>query len=146
MKKIFYVSLLIAFITGSCIEGGNKFPQGAWKLVQSQALVDDSLKILFPVTITGTDIKIWSESHFSAMGRYMHDTILIESFGAGTYKLEGNRYEESYLLHYKKKWVGQKMRMLMEIRNDTLIQTYPVDNNYQLIKNGYSIEKYVRID
>jgi hypothetical protein len=34
--------------------------------------------------------------------------------------------------------------MLMELKNDTLIQKWPVDENWNLQEN-YKIEKYVRI-
>jgi hypothetical protein len=35
--------------------------------------------------------------------------------------------------------------MLIEIKNDTLIQTYPVDDNGKMEKDWAWIEKYVRI-
>ncbi len=38
------------------------------------------------------------------------------------------------------------MKMKLEIRNDTLIHTYPLDENDKVHKSNYFIEKYVRLD
>jgi hypothetical protein len=37
------------------------------------------------------------------------------------------------------------LKALLELRNDTLIQTSPVDDNGQINEKKYSIEKYVRV-
>jgi hypothetical protein len=33
----------------------------------------------------------------------------------------------------------------LEIKGDTLYQTYPVNDNWQIDKNEYTLEKYVRL-
>jgi hypothetical protein len=48
---------------------------------------------------------------------------------SGSYTLDGNKYEEQVLWHYNPAYVGNKLKMLMELKNDTLIQTFPVDEN-----------------
>lgn len=145
MKKITFLSLIIALIIGSCTQQGNKLPQGAWQFVQGQHVYADSIVNSFPGKYSGSDIKMWSEKHFLAVGRFKIDTTFIENYVGGTYKLEGNRYEESILYHVNKNAVGQKVKMLLELRNDTLIQTYPVDDNGKPVKGVYYIEKYVRL-
>jgi hypothetical protein len=145
MKKILFLSLIISLIIGSCTQQGNKLPQGAWQFIQSQAIIKDSVMNMFPVKYSGSDIKMWSENHFLSVGQIKMDTTFMDIYVGGTYKLEGNRYEESILYHVNKKAVGQKVKMLLELRNDTLIQTYPVDDNGLPIKSGYSIEKYIRL-
>ena len=40
---------------------------------------------------------------------------------------------------------GKTIKMTLEIKNDTLIQTYPVDDKGQMNKDWAWIEKYVRI-
>lgn len=62
----------------------------------------------------------------------------------GTYTLEGNKYMENVIYHANKEYVGTKVRLLLEIRNDTLTQSYPADENWKLSVK-YSIEKYVRV-
>jgi hypothetical protein len=37
------------------------------------------------------------------------------------------------------------LKGLLELRNDTLIQTAPVDDNGKVIEKNYSVEKYVRV-
>jgi hypothetical protein len=39
-----------------------------------------------------------------------------------SYTLDGNKYEEQILWHYNQKSVGNKVKMLWELKNDTLIQ------------------------
>jgi hypothetical protein len=40
--------------------------------------------------------------------------------------------------------MNRKNRMIQEIKNDTLIQKWPVDENWKLAEK-YSIEKYIRL-
>jgi hypothetical protein len=145
MKKPIFLSLIISLIIGACTQQGNKLLQGAWQLVESQRVINDSIVNMFPVKYSGSDIKMWSEKNFLVVGRLKIDTTFIDNYVGGTYKLDGNRYEESILYHVNKKAVGQKVKMLLELKNDTIIQTYPVDDNGQLIKGGYNIEKYTRL-
>jgi len=51
---------------------------------------------------------------------------------------------ENVIYHANKEYVGTKVRLLLEIRNDTLTQSYPADENWKLSEK-YSIEKYVRV-
>jgi hypothetical protein len=145
MKKTIFLCLIIALIIGGCTQQVSKLPQGAWQLVQSQRVINDSIVKMFPVKYSGSDIKMWSEKNFLVVGRLKIDTTFIDNYVGGTYKLEGNRYEESILYHVNKKAIGQTVKMLLELKNDTLIQTYPVDDSGQLIKGGYYIEKYTRL-
>jgi len=38
-----------------------------------------------------------------------------------------------------------KVKALWELRNDTLIQTYPVKDNWEVDENNYNVEKSVRV-
>ena len=42
--------------------------------------------------------------------------------------------------------VGKKIKMLLELKNDTLNMTFPVDDNWQKDKNFYWIVKYVKLE
>jgi hypothetical protein len=106
----------------------------------------DSLQYEFPGSGAGSDIKMWTANHFPAVGQFQVDTTLMDPGVDGTYKLEGNKYEENIIYHTFKNNVGQKVKMILELRNDTLIQTFPVDDNGQIDKSNYSIEKYIRLD
>ena len=68
----------------------------------------------------------------------MGDSIM-NNYGSGTYKLDGNRYEEN--LTYPN---PDTVKLLLEIKNDTITQTWPVDDNGQIIKSNYYIQKLTR--
>jgi len=106
----------------------------------------DSLTFEFPGSTTGSDIKMWTENHFLTVGRFQMDTTFIDNGVGGTYTLDGNQYEETILYMPGQNGTGQKIKMLLELRNDTLIQTWPVDENGQIDKTNYSVEKYIRLD
>jgi hypothetical protein len=145
MKKTVFLSLIIALIIGGCTQQVSKLPQGAWQFVKSQRVINDSVVNMFPGKYSGSDIKMWSEEHFLVVGRFKMDTAFMDNYVGGTYKLEGNKYEESILYHVNKNAVGLTVKMLLELKNDTLIQTYPVDDNGIPVKGGYYIEKYIRL-
>jgi hypothetical protein len=79
------------------------------------------------------------------VARIKTDTTVEDGYGVGTFKLQGNRYEETITYLSYKPWEGKTIKMTLEIKNDTLIQKYPVDENGQLEKEWSNIEKYVRI-
>lgn len=129
-----------------CSAGNEKSPmEGAWRLAHEIIINGDKIDE-FPVNITGGEIKVWSGSTFVFVGRFKQDSVYSDSFGGGTFKLNGNRYEEEVLYHGSDDYRGKKVKILLEIRNDTLIQTYPVDDNWQVNPEVYSVEKWVRID
>jgi hypothetical protein len=66
-----------------------------------------------------------------------------DNYGGGTYTLKGDRYEEN-VLYAGKAIMNRKVKMIQEIKNDTLIQKWPADENWKLGEK-YSIEKYIRL-
>jgi hypothetical protein len=131
-------------IIGSCTQQEVKSQiEGAWRLVYAQWGSDGGN---FPTTVKGSDIKIWAKEYFASVGHLVEsDTIITDAFVGGTYTLEGNKYTETVMYHANKEFLGIKVKLLLEIRNDTLIQSYPADDNWNL-QVGYSIEKYVRAE
>jgi hypothetical protein len=63
-----------------------------------------------------------------------------------SYTLEGSHLEETILYFPNPEMVGNKVKQIIELRNDTLIKSYPCDDNWELSKSGYMIEKFVRLD
>lgn len=41
--------------------------------------------------------------------------------------------------------VGKIGKQILEIRNDTLMKTYPCDDNWEIVRSNYNIEKYIRL-
>jgi hypothetical protein len=137
---------MISIIVLSCVQQQSKPIEGAWNLVYAQNIAGDTLVREFPGDYTGTAIKIWSKGYVLYVGRLKMDTTYIDGYGGGPYKLNGNRYEENIQYFSNQSYVGMTVKMLLEIRNDTLIQTWPIDDNGQIDKSNYRQEKRVRLD
>lgn len=144
MKKVILLGLITCLLSG-CSTAEKKSPvEGAWRLAHEYIKSGDRVDI-FPENITGGEIKVWTGSTFVFVGRFKQDSVYTNSYGGGTYKLDGNRYEEEVQYHAAEEYRGKKVKILLEIKNDTLIQTYPVNDNWQADPERYSVEKWVRI-
>ena len=143
MKNLTFLNLIISLIMFSCAEEIKSPIEGTWQLVSGEW---GSIEETFPGQITGSDIKVWTEDCFAFVGKFQMDTVMIDNFGWGKYRfIEGINYEENIMMHkYSPNLEGKTIKMLTEIRNDTLIQKWPVDDNWNLAEN-HSTEKYVRV-
>lgn len=144
MKTILFLFLFIPFFFVNSNNPEILPCEGAWKNVYIKSVHANKVVYQLPGNTTGGGIKIWTKNQFVFVGKYDIDSTIINSYGGGTYKLEGNRYEENLLYHTNKKLVGQKIRMLMEFKNDTMIQIYPVGADGKIDKSNYTLEKLVR--
>jgi hypothetical protein len=143
MKRTIFLSLIVLFIMG-CTTQEKKLPnEGGWKLVFANFASED---LTFPGEFTGAGVKTWTSGTFVFAGKFLMDTVTYDNYGWGTYKLsEGNKYEESIIYHHLDEGLkGTTIKMLMEVRNDTLFQKWPVNDNWQL-PGQYNLEKYVRL-
>jgi hypothetical protein len=144
MKTIYLFSLIITLMIGSCTRDNKSSPEGTWKIVEfgKWHITDTSSMSM----INNGLIKSWSKEHFVFVGYFRPDTSIHEYYGGGTYKINGNKYEEYIIYNDFRPLIGTRFRALVEIRNDTLIQKYNSDiaDSWQLRK-GYTTEKYVRL-
>jgi hypothetical protein len=142
MKKTIFLSLIVAMIIGSCTQEKKSSIEGAWQLVYAK---NRTMEETFPAQISGEQVKMFINGHITWVGQFKlpTDTSLMYDYGLGTYTLDGNRFTENATIHGQKSAVGSK-KMIMEIRNDTLIQMYPADENFNLEENHH-IMKYVRL-
>ena len=136
---------MITLTIGGCSQPQSTKIEGAWKLVYVIGI--DGNKPYY--SFSGTDttegqIRIWSKDHFSFAGILKYDTLHSDSFGGGTYKLDGNKYEENYMYNNYVVQIGKKFKSLLEIRNDTLFIINSIDDNWNLPER-YTIEKYVKM-
>jgi hypothetical protein len=143
--NVIFLFLFAMFLAG-CSEKEESPLEGTWQMVYLQSISADTLVYEFPGNMTGSQIKMWSDEHFVFVGRYTMDTLTQDSYGGGTYTLEGNMYEENIIYHAGEDYVGQTIKMLVEISNDSLTQTYPVDDEGKVDESNCSVEKYVRLD
>jgi ketosteroid isomerase-like protein len=119
---------------------------GAWNMVEVSG-VDNGND--FEMLLGGSEmeqIKSWTNSHFFFIGKYPSDNGTVDSYGGGTYVLDGNLYEEHVKYNFSKSYEGTTVKMLIEVEGDTLFQTYPVDDEGLTDKENYTIEKYVRLE
>jgi hypothetical protein len=115
--------------------------EGAWKLVT--IIYCDSNKIFVIPPGNWSQMKMWSKDHWAFVGASIQDTTTYNNYGGGSYTLKGNRYDETIVYHSGKEMIGQTIKMIIEIKKDTLFQTWPVDDKGKIGAN-YSIEKYVK--
>ncbi len=143
MKTAVFLSLMISGVILSSSIPQNTSIEGAWQLVYVEDHFSET-----PLTRqdTGSGVKFWTDGCFTFAGYFELDNMLYDNYGWGTYKLsEGNHYEESILEnHLLPEAKGKTINMLIEIRNDTLIQSWPADENWNL-QQKYVTEKYVRL-
>ncbi len=141
MKKLVCLVLIIALIIISCRQE-TKYPlEGTWKCINIGKLSKDTS--LQAMVKTG-QIKTFSNKFFTFVGHYEKDTTVYDLFGAGTYILNGNKYEEYIIYHNNKSLIGTKYKALDEIHNDTLIHRHPANDKWELGKT-YSTEIYIRL-
>ncbi len=120
--------------------------KGAWNLTYMKTVSNGSVAYSYPGNLVGTDMKIWSGNHFACIGRFTMNGELLNNYVGGTYTLNGNRYQENIEYHANETAVGAKPQMLLVLKGDTLIQTWPVDTGGKIDSKNYSVEKYVRLD
>ena len=140
MKRTIFLGLIILLIIGSCAQEKKSPIEGCWKLVYANW---PSVNVIFPSLIKGGQVKMFSKDYCVFVGHFEMDTVA-NRFGGGTYKYEGNKFEFNRQYHVTESLVGTTSRWLTEIRNDTLIQRGPVDENWKLLEK-YSTEKYIRL-
>ena len=143
MKKVGILILIFPLLIGCCTKEESLPFEGAWKMVYAKP---QSMEESYPAQITGSGVKVWTKGCYAFAGEFQIDTVPIDHYGWGTYQIsEGTHYEESIIKsHRSPRSEGQTLKMILELRNDTLIQSWPVDENWNLEEN-YSIEKYIRL-
>ena len=148
MKANIIIGLIVSMIVLSCNpnEKQHRKIDGAWSLVYYKTISKDTvIGRYIGKDVIGSQLKVWSQGHFCFVGRFKVGEKQVDNYGGGTYTLQGSQYTETILYHTNKKWIGTKPKMLVEIRSDTLYQTWPVNDSWQVDKNNYTIEKYARL-
>ena len=146
MKKILLLGLIIMLIILSCAMQESKFPQGTWNLVSWKSISGGTVVGELSSTFSGSDMVIFSESYFLSVGRFKQDTTFMNNGVGAKYTINGNHCEETLLYFPNQDNVGSKVKSTLELRNDTLVKTYPVNDNWEIDKSNYTVEKYVRVN
>jgi hypothetical protein len=144
MKKVIFLCLIILLMTAACAKQDSKSPQGAWQMVQMQMIDNGKVTNYFSDRYVVNQTKMWDGNHFIFVGKYQVDTTTTYRYGVGTWTIKGNIYEENILYHFDKSYEGQKNKIWLEIKKDTLLHIFPV-NDAGVPNPKHWIEKYVRL-
>ena len=145
MKNIVLLVVIIWLIISACAGPEGNGPQGSWQMVQMQMVEGRKITNYFSDRYSVNQTKIWDGNNFIFVGKYRVDTTTIYRFGVGTFTLKGNIYEENIKYHFEEFYEGTRNKIWLEIRNDTLLHIYPVDDLGEPNTSRHWIEKYVRL-
>lgn len=146
MKKTVFRVLVLAIIMVSCTQEKKSPMDGEWMLAHEYEIANGVTTVLYPGDSEGNEIKIWSGDYWVLLGKFENDSGFTQVFGGGTYRLDGNRYEEIVHYHSAPEYLDQTVKLWIEVKKDTIMQTWPVDENGEVITSGsYYIEKWARI-
>ncbi len=143
MKNLFLLTAIaLLLIVGCARQQEARSPlEGVWQVAGFQAYAADTLSWELGVNVTGTEMKIWSGNYFVFVGKYTVGDSTRNNYGGGSYVLDGNKYQENLIYPD-----SHTVKLLLEIKNDTIIQKWPCDDNWQLNKSNYFIQKLTRKD
>jgi hypothetical protein len=144
MKNAILLCLFILLMTAACAKQDSNSPQGGWQMVQMQMNDKGKLTNYFSDRYVVNQTKMWDGNHFIFVGKYQVDTAITYRYGVGTWTLNGNIYEEDILYHFDKTYEGRKNKIWLEIKNDTLLHIFPV-NDQGVPASTHWIERYVKL-
>lgn len=146
MKKTLLFCMIIPVMIGSCTSEKKTPLEGEWILAHEYEMSGGKTTVLYPGEFPGTEIKIWSGDYWVLLGRFEEDSTYSDVYAGGTYTLDGSQYAENVQYHSAPEYLGQIVKLSVEVKKDTIIQTWPVDEDGQIIESGiYYIEKWARI-
>ncbi len=146
MKRVVFLVLAICLLASACTKKENKFLIGGWKMVQMQRIDHGKVTNYFSNRYKVNQTKMWSDRHFIFVGKYEIDTLTSYRYGVGTYTLNGNIYEEDIAYHFEESYEGHKNKIFLELRGDTLLHIFPVNDQGKPDQDLHWIEKYVRLE
>ena len=144
MKTHLLLFLIVPLLLCNCARETTAPMEGAWKLAFEYEIIGDSSTILYPGTTQGIEIKMWSGDRWALSGVFVEDSIMSDVYAGGKFTIEGTDYREIVEFHSAPEYLGQTVRLYLEIKDDTLTQIWPVDDNGAPVKNLYYMEKWVR--
>lgn len=146
MKLLLPLCLLIPIFLGSCSSEINSPMEGAWKLAFEYEVKGDQSTLIYPGESQGSEIKMWSGDRWALVGVFIEDSVISDNFGGGKFTLDGTNYQEIVEYHSAKQYLGQTVKLFLEVKNDTLTQIWPVDDEGKPVESLNYMEKWVRFD
>ena len=145
MKKpaLIIVTALLLFV-GCTTHQKKDHIEGVWKMVSAH-WYNETLDLKYPQDMEGGQIKSWQDGYVILAGTVKIGGIEGPSYMAASYTLDGNKYQEVIIYHDYTAPEGMTINLILEIHNDTLIQKFPADENWNLGEK-YMYEKYIRVE
>jgi hypothetical protein len=146
MKISLIIGLIATILPLACTRVEKVPMEGAWKLACEYEVKGEHSSLIFPGSSRGSEIKIWSGDRWALVGVFIEDSTVTDNFGGGKFTLEGTNYQEIVEYHSAREYLGQTVKLFLEIKNDTLTQIWPVDEDGQPVQSHYYMEKWVRFE
>jgi hypothetical protein len=120
--------------------------QGAWILVVTQQIKDGKIINFLPEGAVIHKVKIWSGNQVMFVSHYKWKNEENDDYGSGTWKLNGSKYEEFFTISsYKEVLENKTARAKIEMKGDTLVQTFLLNEKFEVDENTKYIWKYLKI-
>lgn len=140
-------SLMLAMMVQGCSVPVTQSPvEGTWRLAYEYEIRDGTFTTIFPGNSTGSELKMWAGNRWSLVGISIADSVITDNYAGGTFTLNGNDYREMVEFHSAPEYLGQTVRLFLEVKNDTLTQIWPVDDHGEPVRELHYMEKWVRMD
>lgn len=146
MKRIPLLSLILLLFLAACSKEKVSPMEGAWKLAYEYEITGNNTSQLYPGKNQGSELKQWSGDRWALVGVFVEDSTLSDVFAGGKFTIDGSDYQEIVEYHSAAEYLGQTVKLHLEIKNDTLTQFWPVDETGEPVKSHYYMEKWVRFD
>lgn len=144
MKRIPLLILILPLFLLACTQENTSPMEGAWKLAYEYEISGDNTTLLYPGKNQGSEIKLWSGDRWALVGVFVEDSTLSDVFAGGKFTIDGTDYQEIVEYHSATEYLGQTVKLYLEIKNDTLTQYWPVDETGVPDENHHYMEKWVR--
>lgn len=143
--KLAFLCLVTLLFLGSCVQQKRNPLEGAWQIISGEIYSGDTLQTMMKTAENATEIKMFTKTYYSFIGQIKSDTTTLDLYGVGTYTLDGTHCEEIISTNGIQAVEGSGTKMLVEIKNDTMIQKWPCDDNWE-IGSDYYIQRWVRLE
>lgn len=142
---------LLALLAGSVVAAdtpSTKGPlEGTWEMTSAKWTENGKEMSSLPGTVSGSQLKMYSKGYFAFVGRFKEgDKPATDSYGGGTYTLNGEDYSETIQYHTVTGLVGRTLHFKLVIKGDTMTLMGPITAEDQKSLGGQLTEVYVRKD
>jgi hypothetical protein len=119
--------------------------EGTWELKSLKGTAQGKEYVLGG-NVSGSQLKTYSKGHFLFVGRFAFEGQESNSFGGGTYTLNGEDYTETITYHAAAATIGKTLHFKLVVVGDTLTLTGPISAEEQASLGNRFTEVYLKKD